>query len=344
MQSNGKQGQFGAAVSILHNLQDCSISSTYSADVVLAMWRAVTESQQKPPNAFSSLLEQLTQPPLPKEGSQSSLPPCDHWLAAQLGIALLKMYCDTQHWQSGFVILHHLHRYKIGYFTRLKPYSSLPPLKPPPRSLFALAKMAVTTCLKVDNAEFAASVLRECDWAKSCGSGERHERAELLVTVAERCLEATLHGHCSSCLKALSRLSTKSKHFVSVAKLYNRLLSSVLSGDSVDVDLGVGIYQSMSSGHFPCLPENFSLLMGELCDLRQLSTAQSLCEQAIDQTFYPPLTHGDMFSVLLPSSIHHIEVCCLIERHLTWMGGQLEKTPLQPLVVNFDQGKLHLKN
>ena len=325
-------------MSILHNLQADSSSSTYSVDVVLAMWRAITQSEHKPANAFSNLLEQLTQPPT--DDTSNSLSSCDHWLVAQIGIALLKMYTDSQHWQSGFVILHHLHRYKINYFAHRKPFSHLPPLKPPLLSLLGLAKIAVNTCLKMENVELAVSVLKESEWMSSCPV-ENTERVQLLITVSEKCLESALYEHCNSCLQALSSLSTKNKHFTHVAKLYNRLFSSVLSTSNVDVDLSIRIYQNMNSGNFPCLPKHFSVLLERLCDLLQLSTARSYCEQAIDQTFYPPLTHGDMFSLHLPPSIHHIEVCSLIERHLDWMSGQLEETPLQTLVINFEEGMFY---
>ena len=325
-------------VSILHNLQDSS-RPDYSSEVVQAMWRAITESEQKPANAFSCLLEQLklAQP----SSVNGSLIPCDHWLAAQLGIALLKMYADSEHWQSGFIILHHLHQYNISYIgPDHKPFAPLSPLKAPLPTPFALARIAVTTGLRVDNVEFAVSVLERCEWVRSCGPGEKQERIQLLVTVAEKCLESTLHNECCRCLQELDGLSMTSRHFAPVAKLYNRLFTDVMSTDSVDMDLCMSIYENMNSGNFPCLPENFSLLLGKLCDLLQFSTAGDLCKQAMDQDFYPPVTYGDMFTVHLPPSLHHIEASSLLEGHLHKMEQELEELVLHPLTIIFDEGKL----
>lgn len=325
-------------VSILFNLRDSK--STYSADVVLAVWRAITESEHKPANAFSNLLEQLklTQPPT-KDGF---LCPCDHWLVTQLGIALLKMYTDTEHWQSGFVILHHLHRYKIRYITNCKPFAPLPPLKSSLPSPYGLAKTAVTTCLRVDNLVVAVDVLSGCDWLSSYSPEEHEERTQLLVTVAERCLEASMYEDCCRCLQELSCLSAKSKHFTPVAKLHNRLLENTLSASGSDVDLSRRIYSNMNNANFLCVPRNFSLLLEKLCNLLQLSTARELCQQAIDKKFYPPVTLGDLFSVYLPPSIHHIEVCSLIKQHLHRMSRELEGKLLLPLIINFDKGGLNL--
>ena len=337
-QGNGKQGQFGAVVSILHNIRDSSKPSPiYSSDVVLAVWRGVTESDQKPANAFSSLLEHFKPAPSPSEGSSFG-PPCDRWLVAQLGIALLKMYADTEHWQSGFVILHHLHRYNINYIDHRQPFALLPPLRGPPPSLCALARIAVTTCLKVGNAEFAVIALSECEWISGCSPGEKQERDELLIAVAEQCFEEAFYKECCTCLQELSGLSTTSKHFAPVAKLYNRLLESILSGNSIDIDLSMRVYRNMNASDLPCVPKNFSLLLEKLCNLLQLSTAADLCRQAVEQNFYPATTYGDMFSIHLPPSIHHVEVCCLIEQHLHSMGQKLGDKPLQPLRINFDQG------
>ena len=318
-------------MSILRNLRDTS-SPTYCNTIVRAMWSVVTNSNHKPPNAFSSLLEQLAGP----ASSSEDLPLCDRWLASQLGIALLKMYAETQHWQSGFVILHHFHRHNIDYFACRKPIALLPPLKPPHPSLFGLARMAVGTCLRVDSPDFAVQVMKECQWASECSPGERQGREQLVVTVAERCLDSALYEDCYSCLQALDDLSTKNKRFTSVAQLYNRLLASVLDRSKANVDLGSRVYHTMNGGNFPCLPSNLSLLLGKLCDLLQFSTAREICEQAIDQNFYSPITHGELFSVFLPPSIHHIEVCSLIKRHLHRLSGELEGKLLQPLTITFE--------
>jgi hypothetical protein len=341
LESNGRQGQFGAAVSILRNLRDTS-SSAYSNTVVHAVWSAVTNSDQKPPNAFSSLLEHLAGPPSSSKSSDS-LPPCDSWLASQLGIALLKMYVEAEHWQSGFVILHHLHRHKIDYFSHRTPFAPLPPLKPLQPSVLGLARMAVNTCLRVDSPDFAVRVMKGCQWARDCGPSERQAREQLVVTVAQRCLNSALYEDCYSCLQALDGVSTKNKRFTSVAQLYNRLLASALGRSKADVDLGTRVYQTMNASNFPCLPSNLSLLIAKLCDLLQFSTARDLCEQAIDQNFYSPITHGEPFSVFLPPSIHHVEVCSLLKRHFHRLSGELEGKLLQPLAITFEGSRSHVE-
>ena len=318
-------------VSILCNLRDSK--STYSTEVVMAVWRAITESEQKPANSFSNFLEQLKL--AQSQVKEGDLCPCDHWLAAQLGIALLKMYANIEQWQSGFVILHHLHRYKIHYTVNCKPFAPLPPLTPLPPSPYGVAKTAVTTCLKVGNVEVAIDVMKECEWMNSCSAADQEERTQLLITVAEKCLEALKYKNCCKCLQ---ELTAKGRLFAPVAKLYNRLLEAVLSANNVDVDLSMCIYRNMNNANFPCVPHNFSLLLEKLCDLLQLSTARELCKRAIDNKFYSPLTRGNIFSITLPPSIHHIEMCSLIEEHLHGMSQELEGKPVLSLTINFDKG------
>jgi hypothetical protein len=335
LESNGRQGQFGAMLSILLNLRDNS-KSTYGLDIVQTVWRAITESEQKPANVFSCLLEQFKLSHTPTE--DRVLCPCDHWLVSQLGIALLYMYADTEHWQSGFVILHHLHRHKIHYIANCEPIVPLPPLKTPLPSPCDIARTAVTTCLKINNIEVAVNVLRESEWMSSCSPEEYDERTRLLLVVAERCLDTAMYKDCCRCLQELNCLSAKNKHFAPVLKLNNRLLKSVLSVNDVDLELSVQVYNNMNSAHVLCAQHNFSLLLEKLCDSLQQSTARDLCKQAVDKNFYPPLTHGDLFSVCLPPSIHHVEVCTLIQQHLHRMSQELEGKLLQPLAINFEKG------
>jgi hypothetical protein len=161
--------------------------------------------------------------------------------------------------------------------------------------------------------------------------------------VAQRCLNSALYEDCYSCLRALDGVSTKNKRFTSVAQLYNRLLASALGRSMADVDLGTRVYRTMNASNFPCLPSNLSLLTAKLCDLLQFSTARDLCEQAIDQNFYSPITHGEPFSVFLPPSIHHVEVCSLLKRHLHRLSGELEGKLLQPLTITFEGSRSHVE-
>ena len=329
-------------MSILANLQDTS-SSTYSNSVTLAVWRAITNSDQKPPNAFSSFLQHLAQSASEEPGGSNSLCPCNHWLAAQLGIALLKMYAAARQWQSGFVVLHHLQRCGINLFADQTPVAPLPPLKPPHPSSFDLVRLAVTTCLKMDSTDSAVQALRESEWAREYTPREGREREMLLMAVAQKCFDSGLYEDCCGCLQALGDLTTSGENFANVANLFNQLLASVLDRDSANVDLGSHVYQTMSSNSIPCLPTNFTLLLEKLCELLQFSTAQELCEQAIDQSFYSPITRGcETFAVFLPPSIHHVEVRCLVKRHLHQLSGELEGKVLPPLIINFEGQSLSL--
>ena len=78
--------------------------------------------------------------------------------------------------------------------------------------------------------------------------------------------------------------------------------------------------------------------MEKLCDSLQSSKARDLCKEAVDKNFYLPLTHGNLFSVHLPPSIHHVEIYTLIKQHLHRMSQELEGKLLQPLTINFDKG------
>ena len=319
-------------VSILSNLRGSN--STYDSDTVLAVWRAITESEQKPANAFSNLLTQLKlTPPLATDGTLSQ---CDQWLSSQLGVALMKMYADTQHWQSGFVVLHYLHRFKIRYIANCEPFTPLPPFSPPPPpSPCGLAMTAVTTCLRVDNIASAIEVLNGCEWIGTHSPKDREERTQLLATVAEKCLETSMYKECQKCLQELNSSSVKNRHFQ--ARLHNKLLESVLSAS--DVDIALSVYSDMNDANLPCVPRNFSLLVEKLCELEQLSTARELCKSAVEKQFYPPVTRGSVFSISLPPSIHRVEAHSLIERHLDRMGRELEGKQLLSLSINFDRGE-----
>lgn len=183
--------------------------------------------------------------------------------------------------------------------------------------------------------EVAIDIMKGCEWMNSCSPADQEERTQLLITIAEKCLEASKYKNCCRCLQ---ELSARGRHFAPVAELYNRLFEAVLSPSNVDIDLSMCIYRNMNNANLPCLPHNFSLLLERLCDLLQVSIARELCKQAIDNKFYSPLTRGNPFSIHLPPSIHHIEMSSLIEEHLHEMCQELEGKQVLPLAINFNKG------
>ena len=235
------------------------------------MWRAISKSQQKPPNAFSSLLDHLSRsPPHPGGTSDAALSPRDRWLASQLGIALMKTYADTQHWQSGFVVLHHLHRFGVHYISHSHPPACLPLLEPPPSTPCGLAAMAVTTCLMVNQTPGAVEVLKGCHWISKHKPEELKERTQLLLQVTESCLETGLLKDCWKCLEEIhSSAPSISKFFTKIASVHNNLLDTALR--EKEIEFALSIYRAMEAAGLPCLPGIFSTL------LQQQQTARELC-------------------------------------------------------------------
>ena len=335
VQVNGKQGQFGAVASILSTIEGSS--GVYDSKILHTLWRVINESQRKPANAFSSLLEQLSRNS--SGTSDVAFSPRDRWLASQLGMALVKMYADTEHWQSGFVILHHLHRFGVHYVSHcLRP--AAPPLSQLlPSSLCRLAAMAVTTCLKVDHISGALEVLKGCQWLHQCGPEEAKEKTQLLITVSKGCLEGNLFKDCWKCLQEVCSLKIPSSSFGAVASVCNTLLDGVLKEEGVTFALT--IYREMVSYSLPCLPSVFSALIQVLCNEKQASVAMELCTAAMSKQFYPPMSRGNLFYVTLPPGVCRLEIQLLLEEHLHCIGKEPNtQHHIIPLSINCEKGKL----
>ena len=333
VQVNGKQGQFGAVASILSTIEGSS--GVYDSETLHTLWRVINEPQHKPANAFSSLLEHLSR----NSGGTPDVAfsPRDRWLASQLGMALVKMYADTQHWQNGFVILHHLHRFGVHYISHCLRPAALPLSQPLPSSLCSLAAMAVTTCLKVGQISGALEVLKGCQWLHQCSPEEAKERTRLLVTVAEGCLEGNLFKECWKCLQEVCSLKIPSSFFGKVASVYNTLLDGVLKKD---VTFALTIYRELVSYGLPCLPSVCSALIQVLCDEKQASVAIELCKAAMSKQFYPPMARGDLFCVTLPPGVCRLEMQLLLEEHLHCIGREPNRQHhIIPLSINCDKGK-----
>ena len=248
-----------------------STNSLYDSNTIHAVWKAVTSSPERAANAFSNLLLHLDQfrSATVNAGIGKSLLACDRWLISQIGIALMRTCEQSQDWQSGFVILHHLHRYGVHYVNYSHPHSSLPPLMPYPPSSCSVALMAVNMCLHVNQITGALEVLRGCEWVKASRSDELEPRTELLCSLAEKCLESKMYQDVWKCLEAVEFCTVLKKFIHVVTNLHNKLLQSVLATEQSDFALT--IYRGMRSAKLQCLPSIFSNMLQSLCDSKQVS-------------------------------------------------------------------------
>ena len=315
----------------------------YENQIVHAVWKAITNSTQKPPNALSNLMLYLNQNRIsvasgsaPPSGLGGSLTPSDRWLVSQLGVALLKLYESNQQWQSAFVVLHHLHRYGIHYINLSQPTSGLPPLHPHP-SPCSIALTAVKICLKVQQVSGALEVLKGCKWIKASCPEELRERTELLVTLAQHCLKSRMFQEGWKCLEAIDTGALQTRFTAVVTNLHNELLQGILA--LKQTDFALSIYHSMRGMKLRCLPSVFSTLLQNLCEKDQPTIARDLCKTAIAENYYSPLVNRDIFTVTLPVGVVGVEMHLLLESHLRRVAKELGRKELQPLTVLFTAGR-----
>lgn len=274
-------------------------SSEQSRELLsLSLWEALVSSKLRRANAFSQFLSHLdhcrsakqqqhvvvaTPPATPSPSHPSlvqgtSLLPSDHWLLSQLGVGLLKLSERKGEWQSGFVVLHHLHRYGIHYVKLSQPPAPLPPLQPHPPSPCSVALTAVNICLHVEGETGSAlEVMRGCEWVGPGGSGSGGEadaegelRAEVLGVLAQRCLDGHLLEGMWECLEAVltqqQKLAGRLVHLVT--NLHNKLLQALLDGERHQFALLV--YRAMRHAQLQCLPSVFGGLLQLLCTTDQV--------------------------------------------------------------------------
>ena len=298
------------------------------------MWRAINGSKQKPPNAFESFVTYLghSHSNSLDRISEIMLGPSDRWLVSQIGVALIKSYEKTKQWQSGFVILHHLHRFGIHYVRLSQPCSSLPPLTPHP-SPCSVALTAMKICLMVDQIPGALEVFKGCKWVKASNLEELHQRTQLLVELAQKSLQFKMFQEAWKFLEAIDSCSIL-KGFVNVVmNLHNKLLQSILG--LKQTDFALGIFQTMKTLKLQCLPSNFSMLLQNLCNKSNVDLARKLCWEAIVGKFYSPLVQDKLFEAVLPPGVVEVEIHLLLEDHLKRIAKELEGREIQPLVVHF---------
>lgn len=280
LQFNGKLGQFRAVASIL---MDINPSVLHSDRLVLSIWEAITSNSKiRKPNAFSMFLTHLHQcrssavatdaaPPL-----GSCLLSSDRWVVSQLGVALLKLCERNKEWQSGYVVLHNLHRFGIHYVKLSQPFSSLPPLLPHPPTPCSVALSAVNVCLHVDKeTNSALEVMRGCEWVVPTNEAERDYRTEVLATLAQRCLDEERLDDAWQCLEAVERTEVANRFLHHVTNLHNKLLQGLLNNGNVQS--AVLVFRAMQSVGLQSLPSVFSGLLQLLCSLDQVGVWLECC-------------------------------------------------------------------
>lgn len=261
---------------------DPSATAQHTDLLVLSIWETVTNNcKLRKANAFSIFLSHLSQcrqsalhdgdsahatgtPPL-----GSSLLHSDRWLVAQLGIALLRLCERNKEWQSGYVILHHLHRFGIHYVRLSQPPSPLPPLLPTAPSPCSVALTAVNLCLHLERETHSAlEVMRGCEWVEASDGVERDSRTEMLATLTQRCLDSKMLEDAWQCLNAIEQGEVAAKFVHPVTNLHNKLLQSVLN--TQNHQYSVFVFKSMCKAGLQCLPSVFSGLLQLLCDSEQV--------------------------------------------------------------------------
>lgn len=269
------------------------------------------------------------------KGTGTALTSSDRWLISQLGIILMRECERNQQWQSGFVILHHLHRFGIHYVNLSQPTSGLPSLDPPPTPC-GVALTATKICLMVEQTTGALEVLKGCQWVKASNPEELQQRTEMLVTLTERCLDLRMFQEAWKCLEAIDGSAIQKKFINAVNNLHNKLLQNILS--LRQTDFALSIYQTMKSVKLQCLPSVFSSLLQNLCEKGQGNFAKELCKIAIAENSYSPLSSGDIFKVTLSMGLVSVEIHALLENHLQKIVRELEGRQLLPLTVHFASG------
>ncbi len=285
VQINGKQGQFGAIASILVGISSTAIK--YDEILVLSIWDIMTTSKIRKANAFSSFLSNLDKSRsgsfrdtvLNSPTSLSSLQglpagrallPSDRWLVSQIGLALVKLCEQNKDWQSGFVVLHHLHRFGIHYVKLSQPPSPLPPFLHSPPTPCSVMLMAVNMCLHVDDINSALEVMKGCDWVGGANEAELHLRTEMVTELGLRCLDKGLVEDTWKCLGAINSGEVAKRFLHPVTNLHNKLLQVILDGKKIDFALSV--FKSMKKVSLQCLPSVFSSLLQTLCDADKVSS------------------------------------------------------------------------
>ena len=72
----------------------------------------------------------------------------------------------------------------------------------------------------------------------------------------------------------------------------------------------------------------------------QLSLAKELCESAISDSCYAPLTRGNLFEIMFPLGVTKLELQLLLEDHLKKLTLDITKERMRNLVIHLSPSKL----
>lgn len=274
LQFNGKMGQFRAMASVLVDID--TTTNLHNHLLVLSIWEGITNNNKpRKANAFSEFLTHLHHcrhsydTSLPATPLGSTLLPSDRWLVSQLGIGLLRLCERDKAWQSGFVVLYHLHKFGIHYVELSHPPSPLPPLLPVPPSPCSVALTAVNLCLHMNReTNSALEVMRGCDWVEATNETEHDQRTEVLASLAQQCLDSKMLEDAWQCLDAIDNSGIAKKFVHPITNLHNKLLQGVLN--SQDHQYALFVFKAMRKVCLQCLPSVFSGLLQLLCDNGQV--------------------------------------------------------------------------
>ena len=186
---------------------------------------------------------------------------------SQVGVALLKSCESDEDWQSGFVVLHHLHRFGIHYVKLSQPNACLPPCMPHPPSPCSVALTAINVCMHMDQVSGALEVMQGCNWIQASNTLELNTRTKLLIEMVEKFLQLKQSENAWKCLQAVGTGVMK-KYLHVVTNLHNKLLQTLLSSN--DLTMAQDVYRSMRDKKLQCLPTYFSSLIESLCSSEQV--------------------------------------------------------------------------
>ena len=346
-QTSASRGQFGAVAAILVSLPSPS-ADVHCGDVVLSLWRGLLVAPGGLAHALQDFITHLKRSSAHPAGAPAEGKPAlsrrDMWMAAQVGVALMRgcrCRCD---WAGGFAVLQLLHRHSIHYIAFSRPSAPLPchaPLCPAPHpSPCGVALMAVEICLGNDRLDGAIEVLKGCNWTRPPlpGNTDLAARAEGLLALAERHLARGLLEGAWQVLEALGACPVPAASVTAAACLHNRLLHSLLQQGGGALDRGGGaleVYRGMCEAGLQPLPSCLSALLAGLVAKGQPERARELCQAAVDEGRYAPLSARDPLQVVVPPGLERLEMHLLLQWHLRGLaGGQ----PDRPLLISFAAG------
>lgn len=339
LQRNGREGQFVAAAAILSKLQE----HKYDVRIAETLLRAVTSSYVSPPLALWILVTSFRQFLAAAKGcsSQEAFSASDHWIVAQVAVALLLLSEENQDWEGGLQVLFCLHAQGTHYVGQPMPTQPSRDLAFVSRCTVALTALRI--CLENANPSAAMEVLKGCDWVVGANNEEESQWQVVLVTaLLDQCACAGMLQDAHKCFLSLLKEPTAVllAHSHALVSACNKFIEKHISACQVEDALeiyrhldGLGLY--ISAG-------NFSSLLEGLVNKGRSRVACELCQAAIARGLYPPLpVNGKDFVVCIPVHLCRVEVFYLLEDHLHKLAllYSLQQEEVEPLDIIFSPGE-----